>query len=56
MIYDLSGTSGILTPSINTAVLATWCMIGGINVILMQDQNNSEIKKSHLFVFLCCDH
>jgi predicted tellurium resistance membrane protein TerC len=54
MIYDLFSTQGPLSPSIGTGVLAFWCMLAGINIILIREQNNPEttVLKFTLFFFL----
>jgi len=56
IIYDLFSTAGALNPSINTVVLAFWCLIGGINVILIQERQKTELKVLKItlsFLFLC---
>jgi hypothetical protein len=55
MIYDLFSSGGALTPSISIYILAFWCLIGGINVVLIQEQNNRNLmvlKVTLSFFFL----
>jgi hypothetical protein len=56
MIYDLISPGNALDPAINTVVLAFWCLIGGVNVILIRDSQKTEstvLKITLSFLFLC---
>jgi hypothetical protein len=55
VLHDLPGGQA-LSPSINTAVLALWCLVGAINVILIQEGRKTELKvlKITLYFFLLC--
>lgn len=56
MIHDLFSAGSALNPSINTALLGIWCLVGGVNVILIQEGQKTELKVLKIvlsFLFVC---
>jgi len=56
VIYDMFSSANALNPSINTVVVALWCLVGGINVILIREQQKTELIMLKIilsFLFLC---
>ena len=56
IIYSLFTSWDALNPSVNTVVLAFWCLVGGINVILIRERQKTELtvlKVTLSFLFLC---
>ncbi len=49
--HDLLTPGSPLTPSINTAVLALWCLACGINIILI-DHHSRELKILKITIYL----
>ena len=56
ILYDMFSGQAALNPSISTVVLAFWCIIGGINVILIHDPQKTELKvlKFTLYFLILC--
>jgi hypothetical protein len=53
--HDLLYPGNMLNPSINTGVLALWCLGGGINVILLQAKDPGlKAFKITLYLFVLC--
>ena len=50
--YDLFTPGELLSPTINTVVLAFWCVLGGLNVILVQDRPGSGITVLKVTLYL----